>query len=96
MSNLGFWRERARRVIEQVRIAANRQQLTPEQTKQAMDNAYSFGERANSPYEAWLVERNAALVALGLAKPDLVHDLPAERRREEHDQLIANGQQAWF
>ncbi len=96
MSNLGFWRERVRRVIEQVRIDANRQQLTSEHTKQAMDKAYPVGERANYPYEAWLVERKAALVALGLAKPDLVRDLPAERRREEHDQLIAKGLQAWL
>ncbi len=90
---LGFWRERARRTIEQVLADAKKQQLTAEQTKRAIDAAYPFGERAYYPYEAWLVERKIALVALGLAKPDLVRDMSTERKREEHDRLIADGQQ---
>jgi hypothetical protein len=97
-SNLGFWRERARRTIDQVRADAKRHQLTPEETKRAIDAAYPFGARAHYPYEAWLIERKIALVALGLAKAATakLRDLVAERKREEHDRLIADGQQPLF
>jgi hypothetical protein len=54
--------------------------------------------RAHYPYEAWLVERKIPLVPLGLAKADTAkrRNLVTERKREKHDQLIADGQQPLF
>jgi hypothetical protein len=97
-SNLGFWRERARRTIDQVRADAKRAGLTPEETLKRIDAAYPFGERDHYPYKAWLTERTIARVELGLAGPETIktRDLVAERKREEHDRLLAEGQQSLF
>ncbi len=97
-NNLGFWRERARRTIDQVRANAKRDRLTPEETLTRIDATYPFGERDHYPYTAWLTERTIARVELGLAKPETAktRDLVAERKREEHERLLADGQQTLF
>jgi hypothetical protein len=34
--------------------------------KKRIDDAYPFGERSNFPYQAWLIERRKAFIALGI------------------------------
>lgn len=70
------WRKKARAAIDKV-LAANKQ-ATPAELKKFIDAAYPFECRENHPYKAWLIERNKALVHLGLASPKPRRHLPAE------------------
>lgn len=102
----GIWRQRARAVILEAVSYQDDLGKTPTTRREALalvDAAYPFGERAMSPYKAWLVERKMFLRAFeypkvpDLAPPDVdevgvcdvARDLIEEGRADEAAALIA-------
>lgn len=69
MSTLGYWKQRARAVIDPILQQGKHEQWAPEQTLKAVDSAYPFGPREHYPYKAWLEERTRARIILGIYKP---------------------------
>lgn len=64
----GSWRWRAANHIGMAIRKAQAEGKTGKDLQDAIDAAYPWGERKHHPYQAWLTERKAALIRLGLAE----------------------------
>lgn len=62
----GEWGRRARSVILLSLAASGTAGLCPNGAAAAIDDAYPFGQRAMTPYKAWLAERKLARRLLGV------------------------------
>lgn len=69
---MGDWAERSWRVIDKVH-AALPIDATFEQRRQAIREAYPFGERRRFPYKAWLAAQKKYLSRYAPNKPRPLH-----------------------
>lgn len=62
------WADKASQVMTETLIQCRAEKLTPEQTATAIDGAYPFGDRSNSPYKVWLRQRKEFFAKHGLPR----------------------------